>query len=308
MWQRYVRGWHLLAGLIAIAVIGVALALYLREQRSLDTPALVSYLPQRDAAVFYADFRSMRASGVLGKIVGSTVGEEAEYKTFVSQTGFDYKRDLHRAAGSSADGITYLLVEGRFDWDKIRRYVKDQQGTCQDDYCSITGTTPGRVLSFHPLRKDLMAFASAKDASAAREIQKRTTRQFSFDIPAEPVWAFLPSSTIRAQQQQAPSGTRLFAKALEAADHALLVLGSKGSDFEVAMDISCRREEDAVVLKHQLEGLTKLLQSLISRENKTPSQTDLSGVLTSGVFERLGTHVKARWPLPRSFVDSLGSS
>ena len=57
---------------------------------------MASYMPQRDAAVLYVDIAALRSTGILEKLVGSTVGEEAEYKAFVQQSGFDYKRDLDR--------------------------------------------------------------------------------------------------------------------------------------------------------------------------------------------------------------------
>ena len=55
-------------------------------------------------------------------------------------------------------------------------------------------------------------------------------------------------------------------------------LGPQAEKFELKMDVTCRTPEDAVVLKNQLEGITKLLQSLIAREKQTPS------VATSAAF------------------------
>ena len=55
---------------------------------------------------------AIRNSGLLEKLFGSTVGEEAEYKTFLQRTGFDYKRDLDTVLMSSASGVHYLLLKG----------------------------------------------------------------------------------------------------------------------------------------------------------------------------------------------------
>ena len=101
MLQRY-RGWILVVGLLVIAVAGTVIGLRLTSGPKLDSAGLASYMPERDAATLYIDVAALRSSGILDKLVGSTVGEEAEYKTFVQQTGFDYKRDLDRLMANSA--------------------------------------------------------------------------------------------------------------------------------------------------------------------------------------------------------------
>ncbi len=296
------KGWRLIAVLAALAVTGVLVALYFTQSGTLTAAGMISYLPERTAANFFADVRTIRASGLLTKIVSNSVAEEPEYKTFVTQTGFDYKKDLDRIAGSTASGMSYFLLEGRFDWDRLRTHVTSQGGTCKGDGCFVKGSTPERIVSFRQIRRNLMALASGPSETAARAIERRSERKV--EAPDKPIWISLPASALRGQAL--PSGTKLFAKALESADMVLLSLGSSGNDFELAMDASCPREEDAVILKSQLEGLTKLLKSLISREDQKPRDTDLTGVLTSGSFDRTGQHVKARWVLPKPFLESLG--
>ena len=121
MLQRY-RGAILVAGLLAVAVIGTVIATRVSGPK-LDGGGMASYMPQGDAAVFYIDVAAIRSSGILEKLVGSTVAEEAEYKTFVEQTGFNYKRDLDRVMANStapnSAATHYFLLEGRFDWDKL---------------------------------------------------------------------------------------------------------------------------------------------------------------------------------------------
>jgi hypothetical protein len=98
----------------------------------------------------------------------------------------------------------------------------------------------------------------------------------------------------------------LFLRALESAKRVMFSLGPEGDKFELAMDVVCGTPEEAAVLRTQLEGVTKLLLSLIAREKQTPSTRDLSGVLTSGSFQRETQHVIGRWPIDRAFLDSLG--
>lgn len=280
------------------------MGVYFLRESGTDAASMTSYFPQREATVFYINVGAMRSSGLLEKLVGSTMGEEQEYKDFVSGSGFDYKRDLNQMMLNSAGGIHYFLLEGRFDWDKLRAYAMKQGGKCDEDGCFARGSTPDRVISFRKLRKNLMALASARDESGARAIERRRAEPLPWQVPSAPVWAHVPADAVRAMGQY-PSGTRLFAKALESSDRALFMLSAKGDAFELAADVTCRTPEDAAILKAQLEGITSLLQKFIRLEKQKPSEADLSGILTSGAFERTGTHVRATWPVPKAFVESL---
>jgi hypothetical protein len=268
---------------------------------------MASYMPQREAAVLFIDVAALRSTGILEKLVGSTVAEEPEYKAFVQQSGFDYKRDLDRVIVNSAEGTHYLLAEGRFEWNKLKKYAESQGGSCDGDFCTVKGSTPGRVVSFYPVSKHYLAISSSQNPNAAREINSRSPVKLSYDIPDRPLWLHVPSSVLR-RQTDLPAGTRLFTRALEPAQRVMFSLGPQAEKFELKMDVTCRTPEDAVVLKNQLEGITKLLQSLIAREKQSPTTRDLSSVLTSGAFERIAEHVIGRWPIDKAFVDSLGSS
>jgi hypothetical protein len=50
-----------------------------------------------------------------------------------------------------------------------------------------------------------------------------------------------------------------------------------------------------------------LLSKFIVREKQKPNPADLSGVLTSGVFERDLRHVNGKWRLEKAFLDSLAT-
>jgi len=199
-----------------------------------------------------------------------------------------------------------MLLDGRFDWDKLKAFAKTQGGSCDGDFCNVKGSTPGRVVSFYPVSKKLMAFASSPNEKAARDINPRTPVKPAYEVPDKPVWLYVPSSVLQ-QQSNLPAGTRLFTRALETAQRLIFSLGPSGpTNFELTLDVTCKTTEEAVVLKNQLEGITQLLQKLIAREKQSPSRADLSGVLTAGSFQRQAEHVIGRWPIEKSFVESLG--
>jgi hypothetical protein len=71
------------------------------------------------------------------------------------------------------------------------------------------------------------------------------------------------------------------------------------------MDAACRSAADARALVTELRDTTARLRDLIARENQTPNANDLSGVLAAGAFELKDAHVLGRWPIERSFLESL---
>lgn len=300
------RKWFLIAGVILIAAgVGLVAKRFFAPAAKTDAVGMASYMPGRDAAVLFVDVTALRSSGILEKLAASSVVEEAEYKTFVEQTGFDYKRDLDRLMANSADDTHYFLLDGRFDWSKLTAYAKGQGGVCEGDFCSVKGTTPGRIISFYPVTSNLLALASSSNAQAAREISSRTPVMPVYGTPSQPLWLHVPASTLH-RQTELPSGTKLFTRALKPAERALFSVGPQGEQFELTADIVCRTVEQAVVMKNQLEGITQLLQTFLVREKQNPSTADLSGVLSSGSFQRQSEHVIGRWPITRAFIASLG--
>lgn len=297
----------MVAALVAITAIGLAVGVYLTQFTRTDAVSMTSYFPAREAATVYINIGAMRSSGILDKLMGTAVGEEQEYRDFVQGTGFDYKRDLDQVILNSAGGIHYFVLEGRFDWDKLKAWAVKQGGKCAGDSCSMKGSTPDRIISFRRLRKNLMGLASARDESASKAIDRRTPEKQPYTVPGAPLWAYVPVDMVRSMPSY-PAGTRLFAKALESADRAMFTLTPAADGFQLAADVECRTQEDAAILKAQLEGITSLLQKFLRLDKQKPNTADLSGILSGGSFERAGTHVKARWPVPKAFLDTLTGS
>jgi hypothetical protein len=104
-------------------------------------PDLLSELPPDAPVVGYIDAASLRGlkNSPLAAVLGLTSpGPEAdrEYSEFVRQTGFDYTRDLDKAAiafwpqsfyvtpgNGIGDNRVLAVADGRFDHDKIKAYA-----------------------------------------------------------------------------------------------------------------------------------------------------------------------------------------
>ncbi len=290
--------------LVLIAICGGIIAgVAVLRARSYSTASLIRRLPTQNAILVYIDFGALRRAGVLDLLTASSVAQEPEYRSFVDQTGFDYARDLDSALVSFAPTGKFFLLRGRFDWKSLNDYTIAHGGSCQNTFCKVKGSTEDRLISYFPLKNDVMALAVSKDESAVGEIQTRHPEQ-GLTIPPEPVWSVIDTSVLK-QNTSLPSGTRMFASALEGAERVVLALGPDGSAMRLRLDVTCRNPETAASLASQFTDITAELRSLIVRENQTPNPRDLSGILTAGKFEHKGRHAVGYWPVQRSFLESL---
>ena len=106
----------------AAAVLGV---IWYRG-RPISTAAMLKRLPSTDALILAVDFDALRNAGILQLLDGSKAGEDPDYRRFVHDINFDYRRDLDAAYVAFGPDGTYMLVRGRFDWKSLHAYVKQQ--------------------------------------------------------------------------------------------------------------------------------------------------------------------------------------
>jgi hypothetical protein len=302
---RYrVQPWQLAALLLILCAAVLGIGFYFRYGSTYTTAELVAGLPGGEGTTIYIDVQTLRRSGILDLLAGSRVAEEADYKRFVEESGFDYREDLDAVLATFRGDAVYLLVRGRFDFTALKRYTEKQGGNCYNGFCRMPASKQERHISFRPLKRDLLAMAVSIDETAAWQVTYPKSGKQAADIPAQPVWVSLPDSALR-DEATLPPGTRLFAKALEEAEKVTLALGWQDDRFEAVLQAACKNSSDAVVLHRQLEGITKVMRDYITRSNKTPNPRDLSGVLTAGQFKQQVRYVHGRWPIDRQFLEAI---
>jgi hypothetical protein len=289
---------------VAVLCAGAAGLHYYRAWQLSGTAGLVRRLPTVDATVVHVDVAALRQNGLLAGISGTAAIEEPEYRAFVDRTGFDYKKDLDTATVAFAPGGVFFLLQGRFDWNALKRYVEFERGTCKSAVCEMAGSKPDRVISFLPLRSNLMALTVSSSGARASSLLRDPERSRAVTIAPDPVWVSVPGSNMR-EVGQMPAGTRSFVRAVANADQVVLSFGADGERMLIKLLVECRSEPDAQALANRLQETTELLRSMIAREKKTPNPGDFSGVLTSGVFRREGTLVRGRWPIEPEFLNSM---
>jgi hypothetical protein len=298
------RGALLVILIAALCGLGIWGAARLRYRGLASTSDWLDHLPTQDAVVFYVDLSALRKAGILNLLAGSPAGEEPEYKIFVFKTEFDYTRDLDAVAACFAPRGKYFIAKGRFDWNSLQSYTREQGGNCRNVLCRMDGSTPERRISFFPLRPDLMGLAVSPDNSAAVELEDPVQRRRHLAVPDAPVWISVPPAWLKTAGDL-PEGTRMFARSMEDAEDVNLALAPKAARFEARLSVQCRSEQQAAALASQLDHITGMLREMIARDKQTPNPRDLSGVLTVGSFTHSGTRAIGVWPIERSFIQGL---
>ena len=287
--------------LAAAAILGLELW---RSRQFAGPDAMLQRLPTAYATVLHIDLESLRKGGVLDRISSSDVVEEPEYRAFVSRTGFDYKKDLDSVTAAFAPEGVFFILKGRFDWNALKAYTERERGACRDGLCEMAGSKPDRLISFLPLRSNVMGLAVSPSPGAAAILRRRSDRTRAVAVQEEPLWISIPPASLEGFDRL-PPGTRAFARAMQNSGQVILSLGSDRGGMRARLLAECRSEADAQALAARLSETTDLLRNMITRERQTPNPSDLSGVLTSGVFRHEGTRVHGAWPLGPGFLENL---
>jgi hypothetical protein len=241
----------------------------------------------------------------LDLLAGSKAAEEADYRRFIEQTGFDYRTDLDAVAAAFIHGDFYLVARGRFQWKRLNEYAREQGGACRNIVCSMPASTPGRHISFYAVRSNILALAVSREEHGVDMIGPKQWRNPP-TLPADPVWISAPSYMF-TDSDSFPAGTHAFLSPLAQARGVTFAVGPRDKQFQVRLEVVCATQEAAKTLTAQLTTTTDLLRKMIAREHMTPNPHDLSGVLTEGKFQQNAMVMVGTWPIERVFFESLAA-
>ena len=287
------RRWTL--GIAAISLAGclVLLDAYWRwhDAGARTRYAVLSAMPPDASAVLFADLTELRhapfATEFYNWIPRSQA--DAEYAQFLHETGFDYERDLDRAAiaviKNEKESKLFAVAEGRFDRQKIEAYAS-RSGTRETRSGREVFTVPlsdsARKISFAFLNKEEVALTDAADLTAfltplpdstdASEWRERFTRE-----AGSPVFAVI--------RQDAAAGSALASRTpggfqspqLSALLDQLQWISLAGKPQDNALRIvaegECTSDQTARQLADLLKGVLVLAQAGLNGP-KTRQQLD----------------------------------
>jgi hypothetical protein len=125
-----------IALIVVLVLAGAIVAAVLLRRHA--PPDAVRLLPDSDA-VLYVNLEPIRLLTDMGKKPAHD--RDPEYQRFIDETGFDFERDLNRAAfaihyGSSKDQETRYteIVQGRFDHSRVSQYLARLSNNSVEQY------------------------------------------------------------------------------------------------------------------------------------------------------------------------------
>ena len=270
-----------------------------RANRPYQDNELLSVLPSQGAILLYMNTAALREGGILDLLAGSKAAEDADYRKFVEQIGFDYRTDLDAIAGSLTGDTSYFAVRGRFQWKQLANYAAMQGGECRNTVCTMPGSTAERNVSFYPLERDVLVVAFSVDPKAVTNISPALRNQ-KLKLPTEPVWVSIPGSRLKKSEVESAMATFIAPlESLAQVQAVTLAAGLAGNWLQVRMAADCNSAAEAARLKTQLSQ---------SATSTGADGTSMASLLAAGTFEQHDAQVTGRWQLDRSLLQSIAGS
>ncbi|HXT86469.1 MAG TPA: hypothetical protein VN745_05565 [Verrucomicrobiae bacterium] len=234
----------------------------------LAAPDLIHQLPAGVHAVAFADLAALRKASFTNELsaLAPNSSQDPAYTQFVRETGFDYSRDLDRAAASfwpetSATSVV-ALAQGRFNESKIEQYALRNGGHRVKIRGAEVYEVPGqnsRLVRFTFLHADEIAIA---DGPAIAEILGPETSRLDAQMSARaaavssaPVYAIARSQDFAKDLNIDAARNSQLAALLRSIRSITAVGQPVGENLNLSASADCDSSVHAVELSTTLQGL-----------------------------------------------------
>jgi hypothetical protein len=274
----------LITGVVLLAALGTGIYfVYERWMRSRgeERESLLGALPADATAVIYLDVAELRQGEILKGISNWSTGAvtDPEYKQFVSETGFDYERNLDRVgiAVENRGGARnyFALADGSFDRGKIEAYlrknaVSTKKGPLEIFHFAAPNSNPyissvRHWISIAFLSDRRLALTGAADLSSELEAAKTKAGHAEWmgrfeRLAGTPVFALIrQDAAIGALlNNQAPGGLRSpqLGQLLNQLLWVSIAGKPEGKEFRAVIEGECPNEMTMRQLSDFLNGIT----------------------------------------------------
>jgi hypothetical protein len=286
------------AVLLAVAMIVAGVYLYrirgpLPGSAAGVAPDILSQLPPEAPAIAYIDVRALRGlqdsswATVLG-LSNTDPHADPDYKRFVSDTGFDYSRDLDSAAiafwptrlpTSSSGPLENPVVaigDGRFDQQKIKAYALRSGKTVARGRQRIYEVPGSPAVAFEFVSSSRIFLAGGPDTEkflfSAHSAKRDPDMQSRIDrVAGSPIFAVARTDNLPPSFYDNLKSVPQF-EILAHSVKALSFAGQpEGSVIHVTLDAECDSMTDAMKLSTFLDGL-RILGAIALSDSKTRRQ------------------------------------
>lgn len=299
------RPWQLSLLLAGFCAALLSLVVYRRYYDQTTNIALLERLPAQEGSIhLFVDIQQLREAGLLELLSGSRAAEDTDYRTFVEETQFDYRRDLDAVFASFIRGDSVFLLRGRFAWSQIQQSAMKAGAKCVNGYCELETRRPGRFLSFYPAFPNVLGVGIGASGGVASSSMLRRKPGLAYAPPDLPFWISTTGTTIE-KSDLFPVGGKALISAVKSARRVTLGVGAAPAGMGAEMRATFTSQADADKCKAHLDEMTDMLRKFLARASKTPDPREFAGVLAAGQFERTAHNVVGRWPIDRRFLESL---
>jgi hypothetical protein len=244
--------------------------------------ALLSVLPPDASAVLFVDFAELRRAPFAAQLYNwiPKSQADAEYAQFLRDTGFDYERDLDRAAIALIKGEKesklFAVAEGRFDRRKIAAYVS-RSGTRENrggrEIFSVPLSDNARKISFSFLSNESVALTDAADiatflAPLPNSSDVREWRERFLRVAGSPAFAVIRQDAAAgsALASRTPGGFQSpqLSALLDQLQWMTLAGKPQDNSLRIVAEGECTSEQTARQLADLLNGVLMLAQAGLS--------------------------------------------
>lgn len=287
---------------VALCAALVLLVGMIRSRAGIAPAKMAAYLPEVPGLTLGIDVGALRRGGILEALGGPGITAEPEYKQFVQESGFNWEADLDYILARLTSREKYFLLKGRFDWSALRGYTIRHGGACRNAFCEMEGSSPDRVISFFPLRVDVMALAVGPERGLAWSLAERGPG-LNPAPPDSPIWLRFRPGALREAAASEP--LRELLAVTEGAEEIQLELAGHSEGYFALLEAECRSGDDAASLATRLTAAARVLGALSGTDGSGEGDATVGRVLARGLFEARGPKVFGRWPIEKGFVEGI---
>lgn len=289
------RSWHFLVFVFTLCVSAILAAHWMRTHSDRNVEGFADRLPPGVQAWFKADLETLRNAGILDSLTGEAADQDTDYRRFVEQSGFDFRRDLDTVLVATSPTATYVFAAGDFNWKQLTVYATGNGGTCRNGLCRMPASTMGRWISFFPLRNRVLALAVAADQWEATRLHAEQPNATRISVPADQAIWLRSSGALLSQSSLVPITLRPFVNLFANSQQVDFSVGA-AAPTGVAVRFSAQLPDpgQATSLRDQLTSLTQRLKT----ESGPIGEADpLAEALRSGAYSTSGSTATGSWNL-----------
>lgn len=293
------RAWIALALVLCLAIAGGAVYYHhlrkpLPGQVPGAPPHLMSQLPSDAPIVGYIDaaaLRSTKESSLVAALMTPASGTQAdqEYKQFVDGTGFDYSRDLDRAAmavwpaslaptpETVSQDRTLAIADGRFDREKIKSYAIRMHGHEEsrgaDHFYVVPGAPP---VAFEFLSPTRILISSGPDPASILRVSDSggpgpAMQEEISRVAGAPVFAVARTDKLPESFYSSLKNSPQLGHLARSVQGVTLAAKPDGDSLVVTLEAECDSMKNSLELATLIDGF-RMVGSMVMSDPKTRRQ------------------------------------